>query len=77
VKYVHVVFWSHEGSLVTSVLSHQLDLKVKEVVSNLVATILYIVLRVLWNIKLCRCWLPYDINICGDVYVNQISQWEI
>jgi len=61
----------------TSVLSHHLDLKVKEAVSNLVETILYIVLRVLCNIKLCRCWLPYDINICGDVYANRISQWEI
>jgi len=57
----------------TSVVSHHLDLKVKEAVSNLVETILYIVLRVLCNIKLCCCWLSYDINICGDVYVNRIS----
>jgi len=69
VKYVHVVFRSREGSLMTSVMSHHLDLKVKEAFSNLVETILYIVLRVLCNIKLCCCWLPYGIIICGDVYV--------
>jgi len=61
----------------TSVLSHHLDLKVKEAVSNLDETILYIVLRVLCNIKFCCCWLLYDINIYGDVYANRISQWEI